>query len=69
VRHHIYIMGDSYESCVAAIDEIITRYRAGSTAERSKVALSRDQAITLIKALGFTEGDAMRWLDAKPPRR
>jgi hypothetical protein len=62
-------MGDSYESRVAAIDEIITRYRAGLTAERSRVALSRDQAIPLIKALGFTKGDAMRWLDAKPPRR
>lgn len=67
VRHHIHFMG-SYESCLAALNEIIARYRAGLTGERSRVTLSCDQAIQLIKALGFTAGDAMRWLDAKAPR-
>jgi hypothetical protein len=61
-------MANSYESCAAALDEIITRYRAGLTGERSRVTLSREQAIKLIRALGFTEGDAMRWLDEKPRR-
>jgi hypothetical protein len=61
-------MVDSYERRRAALDDIIRQYRAGRTGDR-RAALSREQAIELIKALGFTRGDALRWLDPKPPRR
>jgi hypothetical protein len=61
-------MDDSYESHRAALDSIIERYRARFTRDRSQPALTREEAVKLIKALGFTEGDAMRWLGSKPPR-
>jgi hypothetical protein len=62
------VMAQSYESSRAALDDIIRRYRAGRTGDGRATALSREQAIELIKALGFTRGDALRWLDSKPPR-
>jgi hypothetical protein len=34
----------------------------------SKVTLTREEAVKRIRQLGFTEGDAMRWLDQKPRR-
>ena len=68
VRPHVHIMVDSYESCLAALNDIIARYRAGLIGERSRAPLSREEAIKLVKALGFMEGDAMRWLDGKPSR-
>jgi hypothetical protein len=58
-------MAQSYKSSHAALDDIIRRYRAGQIG-RGRAALSREQAIELIKALGFTRGDAGRWLDPKP---
>ena len=67
-RRHIQGMADSYESCLAKLDDIIGRYRARLVGDRSRPTLTREQAVMLIKALGFTEGDAMRWLDAKPSR-
>jgi acetate kinase len=66
-RHHIHVMEDSYESCLATLDAIITRYRAG-IGDRSKLTLTREEAVKRIKALGFTEGDALRWLDSKRRR-
>lgn len=61
------IMAPSYESSRAALDDIIMQYRAGRTS-RGRATLSRERAIELIKALGFTRGDALRWLDPKPPK-
>lgn len=59
-------MAPSYESTRAALDEIIRRYRGDPAGDRrAGPALSREQAIEMIKALGFTRGDAARWLDAK----
>jgi hypothetical protein len=67
-RRHIHVMADSYESCRAALDEIIRRYRARLVGDTSGPTLTRKQAVLLIRALGFTEGDAFRWLDANPGR-
>lgn len=61
------IMAQSYESSRAALDNIIMQYRAGRTS-RGRATLSRERAVELIKALGFTRGDALRWLDPKPPK-
>jgi hypothetical protein len=58
-------MVDSYEKLRAALDDIIERYRAGVAGDRTRATLCRKEAIERIKALGFTEGDAMRWLDSK----
>jgi len=58
-------MARSYESSRAALDDIILQYRAARTG-RGRAMLSRERAIELIKALGFTRGDALRWLDPKP---
>jgi hypothetical protein len=66
---HIYVMANSYESSRAALDDIIERYRGSLTGDRARATLTREQAVELIKALGFTRGDALRWLDSKPPRR
>ena len=62
-------MAESYERRLAKLDDIVERYCAGRVGDRSRAALTREQAVLLIRALGFTQGDAMRWLDAKPPRR
>jgi len=67
-RRHIHVMAESYESSRAALDGIIERYRGGLAGDRRRGALTREQAIELIKALGFTRGDALRRLDPKPPR-
>ncbi|MGO8914912.1 MAG: hypothetical protein ACLQJR_03275 [Stellaceae bacterium] len=64
-RRHIPAMVNSYEKLRAALDDIIERYRAGVVGDRTRATLNRKEAIELIKALGFTEGDAMRWLDSK----
>jgi hypothetical protein len=62
-------MAPSYESMRAALDEIIRRYRGDPGGDRrGGPALSREQAVEMIKALGFTRGDALRWLDAKNRR-
>jgi hypothetical protein len=54
----------SYESLRAELDEIVGRYRAHLTDSRS--ALTREETIRRIRTLGFTEGDALRWLGSKP---
>jgi len=61
-------MVDSYEKLRAALDDIIERYRARLVGDWARPTLSRKEAIDRIKALGFTEGDAMRWLDSKHHR-
>ena len=61
-------MAGSYESCLAALNDIIARYRSGRARDGTKLPLTRAEAIERIKALGFTEGDATRWLDPKPQR-
>jgi hypothetical protein len=58
----------SYEKLRAALDDIIERYRARLVGDRTRPTLSRKEAIKQIRALGFTEGDAMRWLDPKRHR-
>jgi hypothetical protein len=64
-RRHITVMSPSYESLRAELDEIVERYHAR---DGSKVTLTREEAVKRIRQLGFTEGDAMRWLDQKPRR-
>jgi hypothetical protein len=68
-RLHIIVMSPSYESLRAELDEIVERYRAHLPHDGSKVPLTREEAVRRIRKLGFTEGDAMRWLDQKPVRR
>jgi hypothetical protein len=60
-------MAQSYESSRAALDDIIRRYRSGLAGGRRGVPLSREQAVELIKALGFTRADALRWLTSQQP--
>lgn len=67
-RSHITIMSPSYESLRAELDEIVERYRAHVTRDRSKDALTREEAVERIHRLGFTRGDAIRWLDQKRRR-
>jgi len=54
----------SYESLRAELDEIVERYRAHLMDDRS--TLTREEAVRRIRKLGFTEGDALRWLGSKP---
>ena len=53
----------SYESLRAELDGIVERYRAH---DGSKAGLTRDEAVKRIRQLGFTEGDADRWLGSEP---
>jgi hypothetical protein len=62
------LMPRSYESVRAELDDIVERYRALHQDGR-KTALTREEAIKRIRKLGFSEGDAMRWLGKKPPQR
>ncbi len=66
--HHIHAMSPSYESLRAELDEIVERYRAHLARDRSMATLTREEAVKRIRQLGFTEGDAVRWLDSKPRR-
>jgi hypothetical protein len=66
---HITLMSPSYESVRAELDEIVERYRAHLPHDGNKIPLTREEAIERIHKLGFTRGDAMRWLDQKPGRR
>jgi hypothetical protein len=54
----------SDESLRDELDEIMERYRAHLTDGRS--TLTREETIRRIRMLGFTEGDALRWLGSKP---
>jgi hypothetical protein len=51
----------SAEEWVAAVNEIVRRYRGGGADE----AISREEAMSRMRALGISEGDAIRWLDVK----
>jgi hypothetical protein len=53
-------MQRSYESLRAELDDIVARYRG------AKDGLTREEAVKRIRQLGFTEGDAERWLGSKP---
>jgi hypothetical protein len=59
-------MPRSYEGLRAEIDDILERYRAHTTRDWGKGGLTREEAVKRIRHLGFTEGDAERWLGAKP---
>ena len=62
-------MTQSYESTRAALDEVIMRYRGDVVGDRHGLPpLSRELAIEMIRALGFTRGDALRWLDSERRR-
>ena len=63
---HINIMTRSYESLRAELDDIVERYRAHAAGDGSKPGLTREEAVKRIRQLGFTEGDAARWLGSKP---
>jgi hypothetical protein len=56
----------SYEHHLATLEGIIERYRAGLADDIKRRRLTRAEAVQRIKALGFTQGDAERWLDPKP---
>jgi hypothetical protein len=60
--HYIHVMPLSYESLRAELDGIVERYRAP---DGSRVGLTREEAVKRIRQLGFTEGDAERWLGSK----
>ena len=62
-------MSPSYETLRAELDEIVERYRAHLPHDGNKVPLTREEAVERIHQLGFTRGEAMRWLDQKPRRR
>jgi hypothetical protein len=61
-------MSPSYESLRAELDEIVERYRAHLARAGGVGTLTREEAVERIRRLGFTRGDAMRWLDKKPRR-
>jgi hypothetical protein len=63
--HHIHVMPRSYESLRAELDDIMERYRV-HTARDGGSGLTHEEAVKRIRQLGFTEGDAVRWLGAKP---
>jgi hypothetical protein len=64
---HIHSMPRSYESLRAELEHILGRYRAHATArDRGWGGLTREQAVKRIRQLGFTEGDAQRWLGSEP---
>jgi hypothetical protein len=59
-------MRRSYESIRAELDDIVERYRAHAAHDEGKGGLTREEAVKRIRQLGFTEGDAERWLGSKP---
>jgi hypothetical protein len=59
-------MPASYESLRAELDDIVEQYRAHIARDGSKAGLTREEAVKRIRQLGFTEGDALRWLGLKP---
>lgn len=55
----------SYESSRDALDKIIADFRIGKRDlgdNRAQINIVRNVAIRAIMHLGYTEGDAMRWL-------
>jgi hypothetical protein len=63
------IMPMSYESVRAELDQIIEQDLAHITRDGNKAGLTRQEAVERIRRLGFSRGDAVRWLDPKPQRR
>jgi hypothetical protein len=59
-------MPPSYESLRAELNDIVEQYRAHIARDESKAGLTRGEAAKRIRQLGFTEGDALRWLGSKP---
>jgi hypothetical protein len=59
-------MPASYESLRAELDDIVEQYRAHIARDGSKAGLTREEAVTRIRQLGFTEGrrPAVAWLEA-----
>ena len=58
----------SYESVRAELDQIVEQYRAHIPGDGNKPRLAREEAVERIRRLGFTRGDALRWLDPKGRR-
>ena len=52
-------MPRSYESLCAELEDILERYHVPTWREDG---LTRAEAVKRIRKLGFTEGDAKRWL-------
>lgn len=58
----------SAEAVEADLAKIIADYHAGVRelgGDKAKIEPVRRVAIAVIRKLGFSEGDAIRWLDAK----
>jgi hypothetical protein len=51
----------SAEEWVDAVNEIIRLYR-GSSADAGAETISREEAVSRLRELGVSEGDAVRWL-------
>jgi hypothetical protein len=56
----------SHESLRAEVNEIVERYPAHFEDDRS--TLTREKTVKCIRKLGFTEGDALRWLGFETTR-
>jgi hypothetical protein len=52
----------SLEEALAALDEIVRRYRRGASKPNVPGGLTREQAIAALMKLRFTAGEAMRLL-------
>jgi hypothetical protein len=52
----------SSEEWLAAVDDIIRRYRTHSVELGRKAPLTQEEAIAALRRLGLTTGDALRWL-------
>jgi len=59
-------MRRSYENLRAELEQIVEGYRANTARDGSNDGLTRKEAVKRICQLGFTEGDAERWLGSKP---
>ena len=59
-------MPRSYESIRAELEDILEAYRAHTAHDGGKGGLMREEAVKRIRQLGFTEGDAQRWLGSTP---
>ena len=55
----------SLEEALAELDGILRRYHLGSAAARSDQKLTHQEALTGLRKLGFTVGEALRLLRPK----
>ena len=58
----------SSEEWLVAVNDIIRRFRQNSTGSRPEERISFDDALALIRKLGFTTGEAIRLLRDKKQR-